>query len=108
MRQERTVQATIFEVFTGHQIGCELKAISGWLDGQRALVSLVANDLRRERVHQTGRRGLPAETVPDYRPAATFFGSGGDIDLLAATWLKPQPKPRITFLGGCAFTCLRH
>jgi len=63
MRQERTVQATIFEVFAGHQIGCELKAISGWMDGQRALVSLVAGDLRREGVHQTGRRGLPAETV---------------------------------------------
>ena len=43
MRQERTVQATIFEVFAGHQIGCELKAISGWLDGQRALVSLEGN-----------------------------------------------------------------
>jgi len=63
MRQERTVQATIFEVFAGHQIGCELKAISGWLDGQRALVSLVAGDLRREGLRQTGRRGLPAETV---------------------------------------------
>jgi transposase, IS5 family len=63
MRQERTVQATIFEVFAGHQIGCELKAISGWLDGRRALVSLVAGDLRRESVRQTGRRGLPAETV---------------------------------------------
>ena len=63
MRQERTVQATIFEVFAGHQIGCELKAISGWLDGQRTLVSLVAGDLRREGLRQTGRRGLPAETV---------------------------------------------
>src|SRR5438105_2418150 len=63
MRQERTVQATIFEVFAGHQIGCELKAISAWLDGQRALVSLVAGDLRREGLRQTGRRGLPAETV---------------------------------------------
>src|SRR3954466_3394426 len=63
MRQERTVQATIFEVFAGHQIGCELKAISGWLDGQRALVSVVSGDLRREDVRQTGRRGLPAETV---------------------------------------------
>src|SRR4051812_9012903 len=30
MRQERTVQATIFEVFAGHQIGCELKTISAW------------------------------------------------------------------------------
>ena len=42
MRQERTVQATIFEVFAGHEIGCELKAISEWLDAQRALVGLVA------------------------------------------------------------------
>jgi IS5 family transposase len=63
MRQERTVQATIFEVFAGHQIGCELKAISGWLDGQRWLISVVASDLRREGLQQTGRRGLPAETV---------------------------------------------
>ena len=63
MRQERTVQATIFEVFAGHQIGCELKAISDWLDRQQALVSLVASDLRRQGVRPTGRRGLPAESV---------------------------------------------
>jgi len=63
MRQERAVQATIFEVFAGHQIGCDLKAISGWLDGQRTLISLVASGLRREGLRQTGRRGLPAETV---------------------------------------------
>src|SRR5882672_12811698 len=63
MRQERTVQATIFEVFAGHEIGCELKAISQWLDRQRALVSLVAGDLRRHGPRETGRRGLPAETV---------------------------------------------
>jgi transposase, IS5 family len=63
MRQERTVQATIFEVFAAHQIGSELRAISAWLDGQRTLVSLVASDLRREGLRQTGRRGLPAETV---------------------------------------------
>src|SRR5712672_1412789 len=63
MRQERTVQATIFEIFAGHEIGCELKGMSGWLDGQRALISLVASDLGREGLRQTGRRGLPAETV---------------------------------------------
>src|SRR5437667_7895811 len=63
MRQERTVQATIFEVFAGHEIGCALKAISQWLDRQRALVSLVAGDLRRHGLRETGRRGLPAETV---------------------------------------------
>ena len=63
MRQERTVQATIFEVFARHEIGCALQAISQWLDGQRRLVSLVAGDLRRQGVRETGRRGLPAETV---------------------------------------------
>jgi IS5 family transposase len=63
MRQERTIQATIFEVFAQHDIGCELKAMSQWLDGQPALVSLVAGDLRRQGVRQTGRRGLPAESV---------------------------------------------
>jgi hypothetical protein len=31
MRQERTIQATIFEVFAQHEIGCELKASrNGW------------------------------------------------------------------------------
>jgi IS5 family transposase len=40
-----------------------LKAISQWLDRQSALVSLVAGDLRRHGVRETGRRGLPAETV---------------------------------------------
>ena len=53
MRQERTVQATIFEVFAQHEIGCELKAISQWLDGQLPLVSLVAGDLRRQGVRET-------------------------------------------------------
>lgn len=63
MRQERTVQATIFEIFAGHEIGCELKAISQWLDQQGALVNLVAGDLRCHGLRETGRRGLPAETV---------------------------------------------
>ncbi len=63
MRQERTVQATIFEVFAQHEIGCELKAMSQWLDGQPALISLVAGDLRRQGVRETGRRGLAAESV---------------------------------------------
>src|SRR5881275_2131730 len=63
MRPERTVQATIFEVFARHEIGCALQAISQWLDRQSTLVSLVAGDLRRHGVRETGRRGLPAETV---------------------------------------------
>ena len=61
MRQDRTIQATIFEVFAQHEIGCGLKAMSQWLDGQRQLASLVAGDLRRQGVRETGRHGLPAE-----------------------------------------------
>ena len=63
MRQERTVQASIFDLFAGHEIGRELKAMSQWLDEHPALISSVAEDLRRRGVKETGRQGLPAESV---------------------------------------------
>ena len=63
MRQERTVQASIFDVFAGHEIGRELKAMSQWLDEHPALVGLAAKDLRRHGLKETGRQGLPAESV---------------------------------------------
>jgi hypothetical protein len=46
MRQERTVQASIFDFFATHEIGYELKAMSLWLDEHRNLLGLVARDLR--------------------------------------------------------------
>ena len=55
--------ASIFDVFCGHEIGRELKAMSQWLDEHRTLLGLVAADLRREGVRETGRHGLPAEAV---------------------------------------------
>ena len=63
MRQERTVQASLFDLFAGHEIGRELKAMSAWLDDHRELAGLVAADLRHEGVKATGRQGLPAEAV---------------------------------------------
>jgi IS5 family transposase len=63
MRPERSVQASIFDVFAGHEIGRELKATSDWLDSHGALLGRVAADLRREGVQETGRQGLPAEAV---------------------------------------------
>ena len=63
MRQERTVQASIFDLFARHEIGCELKKGSQWLDEHPALSGLVAADLRRDGVQETGRHGLPAESV---------------------------------------------
>ena len=63
MRQDRTVQASIFDLFAKHEIGCELKKASAWLDGHAALIGLVAADLRGDGVQETGRHGLPAEAV---------------------------------------------
>jgi IS5 family transposase len=63
MRQERTIQASIFDLFAGHEIGRELKAMSEWLDKHPALAGQVAKDLKRLGVKETGRHGLPAESV---------------------------------------------
>ena len=63
MRQERTVQASLFDLFAGHEIGRELKAMSQWLDEDRELIGPVAEDLRRHGVEETARQGLSAELV---------------------------------------------
>src|SRR4051794_2320569 len=63
MRQERIIQGSLFEVFAQHEIGRELKAISEGVDKHRDLLGLVAGDLRREGIQETGRHGLPAEAV---------------------------------------------
>jgi IS5 family transposase len=63
MRQERTVQVSLFDLFAEHEIGRELKAMSQWLDAHRELLGSVADDLRRHGVKETGREGLPAESV---------------------------------------------
>jgi IS5 family transposase len=36
LRQERTVQASLFDLFARHEIGRELKAMSAWLDDHRS------------------------------------------------------------------------
>src|SRR3954465_5362301 len=63
MRQDRTVQTSLFDVFAKHEIGGELKRMSEWLDEHPTLRGLVAADLRRDGVQETGRHGLPAEAV---------------------------------------------
>ena len=63
MRQERTVQASLFDLFAEHEIGRALKAMSQWLEEHREFVGLAAEDLRRHGVKETGREGLPAESV---------------------------------------------
>ena len=63
MRQDRALQASLFDGFAKHEIGGELNKASKWLDEHPTLLGLVAADLRRDGVHETGRHGLPAEAV---------------------------------------------
>ena len=63
MRQERTVQASLFDLFADHEIGRELQGMSQWLDEHRELIGLAVEDLGRRGVKETGREGLPAESV---------------------------------------------
>src|SRR4029077_7335891 len=83
MRQERTVQATIFEVFARHEIGCELKVISQWLAGQRALVSLGAGGLRgqggRARRRTAGGGGSARPSGARHRTARIVGGECGAL-----------------------------
>ncbi len=85
MRQERIIQANLFEIFATHEIGRELKQISGWLDQHRPLLRLVSNDLRRDGVCETrpawpargGRAALrAAETIPPVELRRTGVSPG--------------------------------
>ena len=63
MRQMRTDQVSIFDIFSDHEIGRELKAISARLDQHPEIAVWVAADLRLKVVSDAGRHGLPADTV---------------------------------------------
>ncbi|MCP5017373.1 MAG: ISNCY family transposase [Ketobacter sp.] len=63
MREKRTVQSSIFELYAEHEIGKELKGISDWLDENLELLDWVEADVKNRNVEETGRKGLPIESV---------------------------------------------
>ena len=63
MRKKCTDQVSIFDLFSNHDIGKELKAMSKRLDQHREILDWVAMDLHLKDVYDTGRQGLPAESV---------------------------------------------
>ncbi|MBR9910640.1 MAG: ISNCY family transposase [Gammaproteobacteria bacterium] len=63
MRETRTAQASIFDLYAQHEIGRELEAISDTLDGLPELLSLIAADIFEEETKETGRTGMSAESV---------------------------------------------
>ena len=63
MRAKRTHQISIYEAFSKHEIGQELKAISDWLDSHIEVLDWVSSDIRRLQLKPTGRRGLSIESI---------------------------------------------
>ncbi len=63
MREKRTVQSSIFQLYAEHEIGQELSAISEWLDENLDLLEWVAADVKNRNVEPTGRKGLSVESV---------------------------------------------
>ncbi len=61
MREECTIQASIFDVFSQHELGRELKAISDWLDDHPKVLGWVGVDLRRH--GKTGTAGKQGQYI---------------------------------------------
>ena len=63
MRAKRTHQMSIYEAFSKHEIGQELKAVSDWLDGHLDTLDWVLADVQRAQLKPTGRSGMSIESI---------------------------------------------
>ena len=63
MRTKRTHQMSIYEAFSKHEIGRELKAVSDWLDGHLDTLDWVSADVQRAQLKPTGRNGMSIESI---------------------------------------------
>lgn len=57
MRQDRTLQASIFDLFQVHEIARELQGMSEWLDQHPELLQWVGAELREPDVKATTAKG---------------------------------------------------
>jgi len=63
MCTKRTHQISIYETFAEHEIGRELKAISGWLDQHVEVLDWIEKDIQRTGIKDTGRSGMSIEAI---------------------------------------------
>ena len=63
MRETRVAQASIFENYSKHEFGAQLRALSNRLDQHPEILLLVADDLIDASVAKVGRTGLTVENV---------------------------------------------
>ena len=74
MRKKSIDPVSIFDFFSNHAIGKELKGMSEQLDQHREMIDWIAMDLHIKVVFGTGRNGWPAESIlrcallKQYRP----------------------------------------
>ena len=71
MPQERTVQASLFDLFADHEIGRELQAMSQWLDEHRELIGLAGRRICAD----TALRRLGEKACRPSRSCAARFSS---------------------------------
>ena len=48
MRAKRTLQMSLYETYAKHEIGQEMKAISGWLDQHVDILDWAEKDIQRQ------------------------------------------------------------
>lgn len=63
MRETRIAQASIFESYSKHEFGAQLRALSNRLDQHPEILLLVADDLIDTSVAKVGRIGLTVENI---------------------------------------------
>jgi len=63
MRKKHISQASIFEYFSEHETGKQLKAISAKLDVCPQIIELAASDLIDPKKQETGRNGMSVDSV---------------------------------------------
>jgi len=63
MRETRTAQTSLFDVYTGHKFGDFLRKLSCLLDKRPEILARVAEDFQFKTLKATGRKGLSIESV---------------------------------------------
>jgi IS5 family transposase len=63
MRETRITQASLFENYSEHEFGVQLKTLSCILDEHTEILTLIEKDLRDESVKKVGRNGLSVESI---------------------------------------------
>ncbi len=63
MRETRNAQLSIFDNYSSHPLGQQLRAVSDLLDSIPSLLQLAARDFPRDKIAQTSANGLSIESI---------------------------------------------